>query len=136
MRLLLDTHVLIWLSEGLEELRPSARRVVERGAARDGLAVSAISFWEVAMLEQRRRLSLSTPLPEWRRRVLEAPGITEAVVSGDIAIEAVQLPGELHADPADRILVATARVLGLRLVTRDERLIAYGRAGHVSAAAV
>lgn len=88
------------------------------------------------MLEQRRRLSLSTPLPEWRRRVLEAPGITEAVVSGDIAIEAVQLPGELHADPADRILVATARVLGLRLVTRDERLIAYGRAGHVSAAAV
>jgi len=132
VKLLLDTHVLIWLAEGLKDLRPRSRRTLERAAGREGLAVSAISFWEVAMLRRRGRISLSTPVLDWRRQVLAGPGITEEAVSGEIAIEAVHLPGELHADPADRILVATARVLALRLITRDERLLAYGKAGNVN----
>lgn len=136
MRLLLDTHVLIWLAEGLAELGASARELVDDAAAAHGVAVSAISFWEVAMLAQRGRLSLSQPVGVWRERVVSAPGVVEAAIDGSVAIESVQLPGDLHADPADRLIVATARVHGWRLATRDRRLLDYGAAGHASTIAV
>lgn len=131
MRLLLDTHVLIWLSEGLEMLPVRACEDIDAAAARHGLAVSAITFWEVAMLQARGRLALTVPVETWRQRVLAQPSLIEIDVSGEIAIEAVQLPGALHPDPADRMLAATARVRGMRLATRDARLLEYGRAGHV-----
>jgi PIN domain nuclease of toxin-antitoxin system len=136
MRLLLDTHVLVWLAEGCEELPRPARELIDRAAANDGVAVSAISFWEVAMLAQRGRISLSAPVAAWREHVIDQPGIVELPVGGEVAIEAVQLPGQLHADPADRFLVASARVHRLRLATRDRRLLAYGAAGHVAATEV
>jgi PIN domain nuclease of toxin-antitoxin system len=136
VRLLLDTHVLVWLVEGMAQLRPAARRTIERAAATDGVVVSAISFWEVAMLAVRGRLALGTPPSIWRRRVLELTGLVEEPIDGEIGIEAVQLPGSLHADPADRLLTATARLRGHRLVTQDARLIAYGREGHVGVLAL
>ena len=85
------------------------------------------------MLQQRRRIALVRPLAEWRRLILDAPGIRELPVTGDEALEAVSLPGRLHADPADRILVATARLQRCTLVTRDERLLEYAETGHVEA---
>lgn len=136
MRLLLDTHVLVWLAEGLSELPVRSRKRINAAAAAGGLAVSAISFWEVAMLAERNRISLSEPVTAWRQRVLAAQGIVEAPMSGDIGIEAVHLPGKLHGDPADRILAATARSNGWTLATRDRRLLDYGAAGHVSVAAM
>ena len=136
MRLLLDTHVLIWVVEGLATLPRESRDVVDEAARSHGLAVSAISFWEVAMLHARGRISLSRPIGEWRARVLAVPGLDEATVTGDVGIEAVQLPGELHDDPADRLIVATARLAGMRLATRDARLLHYGAAGHVMAVAI
>ena len=132
MRLLLDTHILIWLAEGLADLPPRARLRINGAARGPGLAVSAISFWEVAMLARKGRISIRRPLHAWRMEVLAAPGIDEIPVSGEVGIEAVSLPGELHDDPADRILVATARVHGLALGTRDKRLLAYGELGHVA----
>lgn len=136
MRLLLDTHVLIWLAEGLGELQPSSRQVIDEAARSHGVAVSAISFWEVAMLDARRRISLSKPIGEWRAQVLSAPGLDEVAVTGAAGIESVHLPGQLHDDPADRIIVATARLNGMKLATRDERLLRYGKAGHVVAISV
>lgn len=133
MRLLLDTHVLIWLAEGVETLPPASRKRIDEAAQKGGIAVSGISFWEVAMLDRHGRIALSTPLDEWRRVVLRTPGFAEIPVSGDVGIEAVGLPGSFHADPADRILVATARLFGLTLGTRDRRLLAYGKTGHASA---
>jgi PIN domain nuclease of toxin-antitoxin system len=129
--LLLDTHVLLWLAEGSEDLPPRSRELLESRAANEGLGVSAISFWETAMLERRGRIALSRPMLDWREAVLRA-GIAEVNVAGEIAIEAVHLPGRLHADPADRIIVATARVQGCQLATRDQRLIEYGATGHAS----
>jgi PIN domain nuclease of toxin-antitoxin system len=129
--LLLDTHVLLWLAEGSESLPPSSRELLESRAASEGLTVSAISFWETAMLERRGRIALSQPTRAWRDAVLTV-GIAEAEVDGEIAVEAVHLPGQLHADPADRIIVATARVRSFQLATRDQRLLAYGAAGHAS----
>lgn len=136
MKLLLDTHVLIWLVEGSAEISGASRKRLDSAATGDGLAVSAISFWETAMLGARGRISLSIPLAEWRRRVLAAPGLVEAAVTGDIGIDAVQLPGALHGDPADRLLVATARAHGWCLATRDRRLLNYAADGHVHAIAV
>ena len=130
--LLLDTHVLIWLAEGLDDLPEASRQLIDRRAAADGLAISAISFWEVAMLDARGRIRLSRPIEQWRHDVLAQRGISEVAVSGDTGIEAVQLPGELHGDPADRILVATARLRQMSLATRDRSLLRYGEAGHVS----
>lgn len=133
--LLLDTHVAVWLVDGLPRLRPAARRAIDRAAARGRLIISAISFWEVALLARRDRLALTMPALDWRRAVLALPGLTEAPVSSEIAIEAISLPDPFHADPADRFIVATARLEGARLVTYDRRILDYGRAGHVQIAA-
>src|SRR5262249_7477937 len=136
VRLLLDTHVLIWLAEGLAELPAAARDKIDRAAGGAGIAVSAITFWETAMLVARGRISLAQPLGAWRQRVLAQPGLGDVPIDGEIGIEAVHLPGTLHPDPADRLIVATARLQGCRLVTRDQRLLDYGAAGHVGTLAV
>ena len=133
MRLLLDTHVLLWLSEGNKTLKRTAIQRIESRARTDGLAVSGISFWEVAMLAQHGRVSLTCPVPSWRDTVLDLPGMREVPVSGTIGIEAAELPGEVHGDPADRILAATTRVERLELATRDRRLLDYAEAGHIRA---
>ncbi len=133
MRLLLDTHILIWLAEGHSKLQVKSRRHIDRIAARNGLAVSAISFWETSMLGLKGRIGLARPMAEWRAAVLAAPGMVEVPVSGDIAIEAVNLPGGFHEDPVDRFIVATARLHNLSVGTRDQRLLDYARAGHVVA---
>ena len=132
MTSLLDTHVLLWLAEGLPDLPESSRVRIDPAARQGGLAVSAISFWEVAMLAARHRISLSLPVSSWRDMVLESAGISELAVTGDVGIESVLLPGRLHEDPADRLLIATARLQGLRLITGDERILEYGAAGHVN----
>lgn len=131
MTLLLDTHILVWLAEGSGELsKPSVARL--EAATRDtGLAVSAISFWEIAMLHRRRRITLSLPLQSWRALVLETPGFIEVPLTGDVAIESVNLPGDLDSDPADRMLIATARLRGWTMATRDDRIVDYGESGNV-----
>jgi len=132
VRLLLDTHVLIWLVEGLDTLPATSREVIDEAARSHGVEVSAISFWEVAMLESRGRISLSKPIREWREEVLSAPGLNEVAVTGATGIESVRLPGRIDDDPADRIIVATARLNEMRLATRDRRLLEYGKSGHVT----
>ncbi len=132
MKLLLDTHVLIWLAEGDEQLPESSVRAIDDAAQANGLVVSPISFWECAMLAARGRVSLSQSVLRWRQRILDAGPIDELPMTGEIAIESVLLPDGLHKDPADRLLVATARTHGLVLGTRDARLLAYGKQGHVN----
>lgn len=131
--LLLDTHVWIWLMDGAErELGRGALDAVREASVRGRVLVSAISVWEVAMLEAKGRLRFSLEVGEWVRRALAAPGLRLADLSPEIAVESSRLPGEVHGDPADRILMATARRLGAALVTRDGRILEYARAGHLA----
>ena len=118
--LLLDTNALLWLRRGDSRLGRAARREIERAWQSDELAVSAISFWEVGMLVNKGRIRLADDIPAWRRDHLEQ-GMVEIPLDGETAIRAVQLT-DFHADPADRLIVATA-LAGHRLVTSDRRIL-------------
>jgi PIN domain nuclease of toxin-antitoxin system len=122
--ILLDTHVWVWWLHGDPELPPGMTVTIELQCER-GLAVSAISCWEVAKLVERGRLRLPLPIDEWMDEALESAGIELIPLTRDIAIASTTLPGEFHRDPADQIIVATARVRGLRLMTCDEKIRAY-----------
>ena len=130
--LLLDTHAWIWLMEGATGIPAAARGSIEQAANAGSLWVSAISVWEVAMLAAKGRVVFSTDVHAWVRQALAAPGLHLAPLSPEIAVASASLPGEFHGDPADRILVATARALTARFVTADRAILEYGRLGHVS----
>jgi PIN domain nuclease of toxin-antitoxin system len=134
--LLLDTHVWLWLMSREGNMKPSAIRVVEEAAHFGLVGVSAISVWEVAMLEAKGRIRLSKDRLSWVNEALRAPGLGLIPLTPEIAVDSSRLPGVFHGDPADRILVATARRQGAILLTRDEKILSYGKAKHLSVMAV
>ncbi len=132
--LLLDTHCWIWAQLGLlQRLSRAALQAIRNSESEGNLRVSVISIWELALLEKRGRVALPMNIRTWVEQALNKPGIAVAPLTAEIAIESVHLPGELHGDPADRMLVATARVLGATLMTKDARLLQYSRQRHVRA---
>ena len=131
--IVLDTHTLIWAVEGDGRLGTSASRLIEETVRTDRVAVSAITPWEIALLVERRRLRLGREVGAWIAQALALPGITLIPIEPAIAIDCVRLPGEFHADPADRFIVATARHLEVPLLTADRKILAYAEAGHVRA---
>lgn len=132
--ILLDTHVWIWTVEGERgELSDPAVEEIERGSREGRILISAISVLEVAMLEAKGRLTLSRPVDEWVRSALRAPGAQLLGLTPEIAVESTRLPGSPAGDPADRILIASARVAGARLTTRDRLILGYAGDGHVAA---
>ena len=128
-RLLLDTHVWIWAVEGMTaKLGGRAVSAIEEAARASTLAVSAISVWELAMLVKRQRLTLATAVSTWIEASLRPPGARIIPVGAAIALDSTQLPDfDHHKDPADRIIVATARRHGT-LLTCDESLLAWAHA--------
>ena len=131
--LLLDTHIWIWIVEGaVREIGHAAQNAVEEAAAMGRVLVSAISVWEVGMLEAKGRIRFSVEAGEWVRRALGAPGVHFSPLSPEVALDSTRLPEPVHGDPADRILIATARRVGATLVTRDTKIIDYGRKGLLS----
>jgi PIN domain nuclease of toxin-antitoxin system len=134
-RLVLDTHVWIWAAEGMaDRLHPRAMAAIEQAARASALAVSAISVWEVAMLVKRGRLTLATAVRSWVEASLRPPGARIIPVGAAVALDSVQLPDfDHHRDPADRLIVATARRHGT-LLTCDESLLEWaGAHKHVRA---
>jgi PIN domain nuclease of toxin-antitoxin system len=119
--LLLDTHVLVWMDADDAALGSQARQTIRQAWSVGEVAVSAISFWEVAMLAQRGRLQLPVPPNTWRADLLEA-GVREIPLDGRVAVAAAALEG-LHRDPADRFIIATALASSAVLVTADSRIL-------------
>jgi len=135
--LLLDTHVWLWLMAGDATLKSStALAQIEQAAIEARLLVAAISVWEVGMLEAKGRIVLPMDVMDWVECALTAPGVSLQPLTPAIAVHSSRLPGDFHGDPADRILVASARQGNAMLVTRDERILAYSAAGFVKALAV
>lgn len=129
--LLLDTHVWIWLNNGSSELKPAAIREIDRAAENGELFISAISVWEIATLVSKKRILLRTAIQEWIDQALSQPGVELIPLLPAIAVESTALPDGLNADPADRIIVATARIRSLTLMTRDDNMKHYAKAGYV-----
>lgn len=129
--ILLDTHVWVWLMLGDDRLGRANRRMLEKAVPDGRLRVSAISVWEVAMLEAKGRLTLASDCESWVREALAAPGIRLAELTPHIAISGTRLPGGFHGDPADRMLVATARESEAVLLTADQGILQYACEGHV-----
>jgi PIN domain nuclease of toxin-antitoxin system len=119
--ILLDTHVALWSTFNPERLGKSCHRTIKQAAANRQLAISAISFWEMALLTGKRRLRPKDSVVEMRRQIL-AEGVSELPLTGEIAILAAELDG-LHGDPADRFIAATAIANDATLVTADENLL-------------
>ena len=120
---LLDTHALVWLTEGSRRLGAEAQRLADAALADEQLAVSAITFWEIAMLQSKGRIELRRAPESWRAELLDL-GLHEIPVDGGIGIAAAALP-VFHQDPADRIIVATASLAGATLLTADQRILAW-----------
>lgn len=134
--LLLDTHAAIWLAEG--QLSNDVFATIVAAGLMDGVFVSPVSAWEVGLLARPRRDGSPAvefrPDPiSWFARLMSQPIIKPAPLTNAAAIDSSALPGDFHSDPADRLLVATAREMNIPLMTRDKNILAYAAAGHVSA---
>lgn len=121
--LLLDTHALIWMVNKSVRLGGVISKALDDASFEDRLAVSAITPWEVALLVSKQRLTLNSDVMDWLKEALAKPGLKLVALEPEIAVESTRLPFAMHPDPADRILVATARHMGATLVTADKSLL-------------
>lgn len=128
--LLLDTCALLWLANGAEMSKESRTAVASRN-----LHVSPISVWEVANLVRKSRIAFTLPVASWFRQATGKMAASMPQLSVDILANSCALPGSPPDDPADRIIIATARETDLTIVTRDRLILEYARAGHVRAMA-
>ncbi len=133
--IILDTHVLIWVVHDNRHKRlGSQTRVLIENAMQSGLlAVSAITPWEIAMLVEKGRLSFGIDVTDWLKTALDPACIKMLPIEPDIAVDSVNLPNYPHKDPADRLIIATARHVGAKLLTADQKILDYADAGYLDA---
>ena len=131
MRILLDTHVLVWLLNDSAKISGRVYSQIEKAASQDDLFVSAITPWEIAMLVAKSRLRFNRDVGEWLDNALSLPGVQLAPLSQAVAVASTRLPWPVHPDPADRILLASARHLNATLISADQHMLDYGAQGHI-----
>jgi len=124
--LILDTHVLLWWVNGSDALSKVAEKAIRKTLSQGSeIIISSISAWEVSMLIEKGRLTLSMDVESWFAEISQIDGVRFSPVDNEIAIKSTVLPGNFHKDPADRMIVATARKLAVPLVTADEKIRNY-----------
>lgn len=129
--IVLDTHVLLWSLLCPEELSEEVRGVI-CSAQHDGkLIVCSISLWEIAMLKFKKRINIYQPVKDFLAAITNVPGLVVKDISSEVAAESVLLTGEFHGDPADRIIVATTKVYGATLITRDQKILSWAEQGDI-----
>lgn len=131
-KILLDTHVWLWVMEGNPELSKSFCQALEHLEALEHIYISAISIWEIGMLVAKKRIEIEMDCLDWVEQALSSPGLQLCPISPRIAIQSTRLPGIIHGDPADRILLATAHEENAVLITCDAKLLDYGQDRFVS----
>jgi PIN domain nuclease of toxin-antitoxin system len=123
--IVLDTHTWIWLVSNPELLSRKAKRSVDVAIDEEGVLISSISAWEVALLVAHKRLKLTLDVSDWITQSEMLPFLQFIPVDNSIAVKSVNLPQPLHNDPADRIIIATAIVMGAPVITKDEKILQY-----------
>lgn len=127
--ILLDTHIFLWFQSGNSKLSSQEIEHILTAHRQQTLFLSAISIWEIAMLEKQKRIALHQPIQKWIRTATEDLNVIP--ISADIALESVLLPNCEHKDPADRLILATARILDLKILSQDEKILSYINLGYV-----
>jgi PIN domain nuclease of toxin-antitoxin system len=122
--ILLDTHIWVWWVSEHDRLPGRYREIIE-ASIDSGLGVSIISCWEVAKLVEYNRLRLASAVERWLKEALDYPGIQLMELTPAIVVESTQLPGDFHRDPADQMIVATARTYDIPLLTLDSKILSY-----------
>jgi PIN domain nuclease of toxin-antitoxin system len=122
--IVLDTHIWVWWVHGDSQLTNQQNQWLQLYESQ-GLGVCAISCWEVAKLVEYKRLTLPCPVSDWMNQALAYPGVRLLELTPEIAVESTQLPGAFHRDPADQIIVATARIYNFSLLTSDTKILSY-----------
>ncbi len=134
---LLDTHIWVWLINGDQRLNQAALlQKIESASKESRLRLSMISIWEVGMLAKKNRIRFAVDVYKWVESALNLPGLSVCPLTPSIALNSSDLPGEVHGDPADRIIIATARNIGAQLITADQQIIEYSRSGNLKTLAV
>ena len=123
--IVLDTHTWIWWVSNPEQISREAREEIHQAVEREEVFISSISTWEVALLVRKGRLELTMPVEDWIAKSEELPFVQFVPLNNRIALRSNQLPGEIHDDPADRIIIATALTLGALLVSKDTKIRDY-----------
>jgi PIN domain nuclease of toxin-antitoxin system len=123
--IVLDTHAWIWWLANPDEISRAAREAIDRAMEKEEVMISSISSWEIALLVRKGRLELTMPVEDWVARSEALPFLQFVPLDNRIALRSNQLPGEIHDDPADRIIIATALTLGVPLVSKDTRIRDY-----------
>ena len=121
--ILLDTHIFVFWVNQSNQLRQQTLERIDHEP--DGIGLSAISLWEIAKLVQVGRLQLSMPVEDWLEQALAYPKVMVVPLSPSIVVESTRLPQPFHKDPADELIVASARVLGCVLLTYDGKILDY-----------
>lgn len=123
--IVLDTHIWLWWLSNPEKLSQVAAECINHESKDGSIHISSISIWEIAMLVAKGRLELSIDVSDWLAATESLPFINFVPVNNKIALQSVLLPGELHNDPADRIIIATAIAINAPVVTSDKKIITY-----------
>lgn len=123
--ILLDTHVLAWWVNQDKPIPPSVLKVIRQSQEEKEIYLSAITFWEVALLYKKEKINLTYDLHTWFNIVLSIPALKVINLDPSILITSVLLEPPFHADPADRIIVATAQKLGATLISKDDKILKY-----------
>ncbi|MFD1142805.1 type II toxin-antitoxin system VapC family toxin [Larkinella insperata] len=122
--ILLDTHIWIWWIQAPERLKPTTLQFLD-GLPPSDIFINAISCWELAKLVEKNRIDLSESVSGWLTNAIDYSGITVIPLERSIILDACNLPGEFHNDPADQLIVATSRVKNLPLLTADGKILTY-----------
>lgn len=130
---LLDTCAVLWLGNGDRVSDSAIAALNDSQQSGASIFVSTFSAWEIGNLVSLNRVQLSLTPEKWFGNFIEYGGVKEAKLTSDILVASSFLPEIRHKDPADRIIIATARAEGLTIVTRDQKILDYAEQGHVNA---
>ncbi|WP_341794263.1 type II toxin-antitoxin system VapC family toxin [Rickettsia endosymbiont of Rhinocyllus conicus] len=134
--LVLDTHVLLWSLLQPKELSDDIKHKINLAQENSQLFLSSISLWEIAMLSFKKRINIYEPIKDFLNSITDINGLAIKDISSEIAAESISLMDDFHDDPADRIIVATAKCLGATLLTRDQKILTWAKLGHIKSISI
>ena len=129
--IVLDTHILLWSLLAPDEISKEIKNKISLAQNNNELIISSISLWEIAMLNLKKRINIYEPIKDFLESINNIHGLSVKDISPKIAAGSVSLMDNFHGDPADRIIVATTKIYGATLLTRDKQILDWAKSGHI-----